>query len=58
MVLELVQNVEGVGHKIFMDDYFTTSKLFSDLHHRRINACSTVRQNRKEMPPNFSPKHQ
>jgi hypothetical protein len=55
-VLELVWKV-GVGHKIFMDNYFTLPKLFSDLHHRKINACSTVRHKRKEMPPNFSPKH-
>jgi hypothetical protein len=31
-VLELLCKVEGVGHKIFMDNYFTLLKLFSDLH--------------------------
>jgi hypothetical protein len=55
-VLELVQKVEGAGHKLFMDNYFTSPKLFNDLHHRKINACGTVCHNRKEMPPNFSPK--
>jgi hypothetical protein len=56
-VLELVQNVEGVGPKIFMDNYFTSLKLFNDLHHTKINAHSTVHHNRKKMLPNFSPKH-
>jgi hypothetical protein len=56
IVLELVWKV-GVGHKIFMDNYFTLPKLFSDLHHRKINACGKVHHNGKEMPPNFIPKH-
>jgi hypothetical protein len=58
-VLELVQDVEGVGHKIFMNkySYFTSPKLFSDLHHGKINACSIIHHNKKEMPSNFSPKH-
>jgi hypothetical protein len=47
MVLELVRKVEGVGRKIFMDNYFTSPKLFNDLAHRKINACGTVHQNRK-----------
>jgi hypothetical protein len=55
-VLELVRKVEGVGHKIFMDNYFTSPNLFNDLHSRKINACGTVRHNRKGMPSNFSPK--
>lgn len=55
-MLELVHKVEGVGHKIFMDNYFTSPKLFNDLLSRKINACGTVRHNRKGMPLNFSPK--
>jgi hypothetical protein len=53
-VLERVWKVGGVGHKIFMDNYFTSLKLFNDVHHRKINAYGTVHVNRKEMPPNFS----
>jgi hypothetical protein len=56
-LLELVWKVKGVGQKIFMDSYFTSPKLFSDLYHRKINACGTVHYNRKEMPPDFSPEH-
>jgi hypothetical protein len=39
-----------------MDNYFISPKLFNDLHSRKINACGTVRHNRKEMPLDFSPK--
>jgi hypothetical protein len=35
-VLELVQEVEGVEHKIFMDSHFTSLKLLSDVHRRKI----------------------
>jgi hypothetical protein len=31
-VLKPVQKVEGVGHKLFMDNCFSTAQLFSDLH--------------------------
>jgi hypothetical protein len=48
MILELVQEVEGVGHKMFMDNYFISPKLFSDLHHKKINACSTVHDNSRK----------
>jgi hypothetical protein len=54
-VLELVHKV-GVGHMIYMDKYFTSPKLFNDLHSRKINACGTVRHNKRGMPLDFSPK--
>ena len=46
MVLQLIRRVEGLGHKIFMDNYFTSPDLFQ----RKINACGTVRQDRRGMP--------
>jgi hypothetical protein len=55
-VLKLIRKVEGVGHKLLMDDYFSSPQLFSDLHKRKINSCATVCHNRKGMPPNFGPK--
>jgi hypothetical protein len=30
-VLKLIRKLEGVGHKLFMDNYFSTPQLFSDL---------------------------
>jgi hypothetical protein len=56
-VLELVRKVEGVGHKIFMDNDFTSPKLFNHLLSRNINPRGTIRHNRKGMPLNFSPKN-
>jgi outer membrane protein assembly factor BamA len=46
-MLELVRKVEGVGHKIFMDNYFTSPKLFNDHLSRKISACRTIRHNRR-----------
>jgi hypothetical protein len=55
-VLHLVRRVEGVGHKQYMDNYFSPPSLFKDLHQRKINWCGTVRYTRKGMPPYFSPR--
>jgi hypothetical protein len=40
-ILELVQKFEAVWHKIFMDNDFSSSELFNDQHHTKINACAT-----------------
>jgi hypothetical protein len=49
-VLQVIQRVEGLGHKIFMDNYFTSPALFGDLFQLKINACGTVRHDRRGMP--------
>jgi len=49
-VLQLIQRIEGLGHKIFMENYFTPPALFDDLFPRKINACGTVRLDRHGMP--------
>jgi hypothetical protein len=41
---------ESVGHKLFMDNYFSLPQLFSDLRNGKINCCGTVHQNRQIMP--------
>jgi hypothetical protein len=46
-VLQVIRRVEGLGHKIFMDNYFTSPTLFDDLFQRKINVCGTVRQDRR-----------
>jgi hypothetical protein len=43
--------VEGLGHKIFMDNFFSSPRLFDDLH-----SCGTVWPNRKDMSSDFRPK--
>jgi len=55
-VRHLICRVEGLGHKIFMDNFFSSSRLFDDLDRHKINSCATVQPNRKEMPRDFGPK--
>jgi hypothetical protein len=42
-VLQVIQRVVGVGHKMFMDNHFISPALFDDLFQRKINVCGTVR---------------
>ena len=48
--------VEGLGHKIFMDNFFSSLRLFDDLDRRKINSYRTVRPNIKDIPHDFGPK--
>ena len=49
-VLQVIRRVEGLGHKIFIDNYFTSPALFDDLFQLKINACGTVRHDGHGMP--------
>jgi len=55
-VRHLTSRVEGLGHKIFMDNFFSSPRLFDDLDEHKINSCGTVWPNRKNMPCDFGPK--
>jgi hypothetical protein len=44
-VAGLMRRVENVGHMLYMDNFFSSSDLFNDLHSRKINCCGTVRLN-------------
>ena len=52
----LTSRVEGLGHNIFLDNLFSSPRLFDDLDRRKINSCRTFRPNRKDMPCDFGPK--
>jgi len=54
IVLELVRRVEGLGHTLYMDSYFSSPALFDDLSGRKINCCGTVRNDRRGMPKDIS----
>ena len=52
----LTCRVEGLGHKLFMDNFFSSPRLFYDLLRRKILSCGTVWPNRKDIPSEFGPK--
>jgi len=52
----LTSRVEGLGHKMFMNSFFSFPRLFDDLDRHKINSCRTVRPNRRDMPGDFGPK--
>ena len=55
-VRHLTCRVEGLRHKLFMDNFFSSPRLFDSLLRRKIHSCRTVRPNRKDMPSDFGPK--
>jgi hypothetical protein len=52
----LTTRTENVGHKLYMDNVFSSPDLFDDLHTKAINCCGTVRPNQKGMPTAFGRK--
>jgi hypothetical protein len=54
-VLQVIRRFEGLGHKIFMDNYFTLPALFDYLFQLKINACGTFRHDRHGMQRDIGP---
>ena len=52
IVLGLLEstNLLDKGHHIYMDNYYSSPELFSELYYRQTYACGTVQQNRKGLP--------
>jgi hypothetical protein len=44
----LTKNVEGYGHKLYMDDYFSLPDVLNNLTKKKTSFCSAFRPNRKE----------
>jgi hypothetical protein len=44
---------EHVGHKLYVDNFFSSLALFDDLHTKTVNCCGTIRPNRKEDTEEF-----
>jgi hypothetical protein len=55
-VTGLTTRIQNFGHKLYMDNFFSSPDLFDYLHTKAINFCGTVRPNRKEMPRDFGTK--
>ena len=53
--LAMTQGFEHNGYELYMDNYYTSPKLFSELKARGIGATGTVKHNRKYMPSDLQP---
>lgn len=57
VVTNMAQNIKGKGHKLYMDNFFSSPELFEFLHREmKINSCGTIRSNRKNFPKDISNK--
>ncbi|XP_062570286.1 piggyBac transposable element-derived protein 4-like [Saccostrea cucullata] len=50
LVMRLMNPYLGKGHKLYVDNFYTSPILFHDLFQRRTGACGTMRVNRKGVP--------
>lgn len=50
LVMRLINPYLGKGHKLYVDNYYTSPILFHDLFHRQTGACGTMRANSKGVP--------
>ena len=48
-VTELTRKIEGHGHKLYMDNFFSSTELFNDLAKKQIYCCGTVRLNKRRL---------
>jgi hypothetical protein len=55
-VKQLTRRVKGHGHKLQMDNYFSSPDLHNNLTGQKLNCRSTVRSNCKGMPDDFRSK--
>jgi hypothetical protein len=53
--LEMVRGFENSGHTLYMDNFYSSPRLFQELKSRGIGACGTVKPNRKYMPNDLQP---
>jgi hypothetical protein len=53
---ELTKKIQGRGHKLYMDNYFSSPVLFDDLATKQIYCSGTVRPNSKGMPQDLKRK--
>ena len=52
-MLGLTETYRGRNHHVFCDNFFTSPRLFTELHEHGLYACGTVRQTQREFPANL-----
>ena len=55
-VANLTRAVEGFGHKLYMDNFFSSPDLYDDLAQKKIFCCGTLKLHRKVISKNLKPK--
>ena len=50
VVKDLMENYQGLGHHVYVDNFYTSPQLFKDLLEAGTLACGTIRSNRKGFP--------
>ena len=53
VVMRLVDPIKQRGHHVYLDNYYTSPRLFSDLNTNGFGACGTVRLDRRGLPPSM-----
>ena len=53
---EQTKKIKGSGHKLYMDNFFSSPELFDVFAKKQIYCCGTVRPNRRGMPQDLAPK--
>jgi len=53
IVMRLMAPILDKGHRLFVDNWYTSVPLFRLLRDRSTPACGTVRKNRAQFPPEF-----
>ena len=56
VVKKLVNDIQGKGHHVYMDNFFTSPTLFNDLRKNGLGACGTLRPNRRGVPSGIKEK--
>ena len=51
VVIDLMEEFQGRGHKVFFDNFYTSTPLLKESLENGTWACGTIRQNRKDFPP-------
>ena len=50
VVMKLIEQYQGKGHCVFIDNYYTSPQLLLDLLARSTYCAGTVKTNRKDFP--------
>ncbi|XP_023213010.1 piggyBac transposable element-derived protein 4-like [Centruroides sculpturatus] len=56
VVLTLMESLLDKGHRLFLDNYYSSPKLYDTLARYKTDVVGTVRMNRKDLPPGMKNK--